>query len=217
MNISTTYRDTLKNIFDRLVSLIALIFLSPLFAVVAVLIRIDSKGGVFFIQERCGKDGNLFRIYKFRTMIVREFSDAEITVQNDSRVTRIGKFLREYKLDELPQLINVFFGDMSLVGPRPEVKKYMDLYRENDRTIVLSVRPGITDIASVFFRNESELLDGKSDPERFYIDEIVPKKIKYYKYYVENLSFINDVIIIFSTFTVIFNFKNPFIDRFDGI
>jgi lipopolysaccharide/colanic/teichoic acid biosynthesis glycosyltransferase len=172
-------------LFDILLSFLGLLFFSPFFCLIALLIRIDSPGGVFFRQKRVGRDSRDFTLFKFRTM--RPDSDRKglLTVgANDSRITRTGLFLRRYKIDELPQLINVLTGDMSMVGPRPEVRKYTDLYTV-EQQIVLSVRPGITDYASVNFKNENEILAGSSDPENTYISEIMPLKISM------NMSFIN--------------------------
>ncbi len=194
-----------KQGFDFVVSLIGLVILSPFFLLVAVLIRVDSRGPVFYLQERVGKDEIIFKLFKFRTMAINADKLAIITVGNrDTRITRAGYFLRRFKLDELPQLINVLKGDMSLVGPRPELKKFTDLYREEQRK-VLTVKPGITDLASIQFRNESEMLDGKTDPVDFYIREIMPVKLSLNLNYVRARSFWLDIKIILRTIIAIFN------------
>ena len=190
----------MKRLFDFIASFYGLILLAPIFVLVALWIKIDSSGPIFFRQDRVGFQGTLFRIHKFRTMV----SDAEkerkqITVGADSRITNVGSFLRKYKLDELPQLIDVLVGDMSLVGPRPEVPKYIDCYSDDEKHEVLSVRPGITDNASIEFRDESELLSMSKDPEATYINEVLPKKIALYRKYVREHSFFGDVGIIFKT------------------
>ena len=190
----------MNRLFDFITSFCGLILLFPVFVLAALWIKIDSKGPIFFRQERVGFQGALFRIHKFRTMV----SDAEkkgkqITVGADSRITTVGSFLRKYKLDELPQLIDVLVGNMSLVGPRPEVPKYIDYYSDNEKHDVLSVKPGITDNASIEFRDESELLASSKDPEATYISEVLPKKIALYRQYVRERSFFGDVAIIFKT------------------
>lgn len=189
-----------KRAFDLFCSAIGLLALAPVFAVVSVLIVRDSPGPVFFRQVRVGRQGRLFRIHKFRTMrhdLVGK--GLSITVGQDPRVTRIGAFLRRYKIDELPQLIDVLRGSMSLVGPRPEVPEYVALYPERDREIVLSVRPGITDRASLEFSDESALLAGASDPQRVYVEEILPTKLGYYLDYVVTRTFAGDLDIILKT------------------
>ncbi len=163
--------------FDIFFSLLGLILLSPLFIVLALLIMLESKGGVFYRQSRVGKDGKEFRIFKFRSMRVGADAKGLLTVgSQDARITRVGRFIRAYKLDELPQLINVLMGDMSLVGPRPEVKKYVQLYTPEQRK-VLRVKPGITDYASIEYHNENEILARAEDPEKTYIEQIMPHKI----------------------------------------
>ena len=194
----------MKRLFDLGASFFGLILLAPIFVWAALWIKIDSRGPIFFRQERVGFQGSLFRIHKFRTMV----SDAEkkgkqITVGADSRITTVGSFLRKYKLDELPQLIDVLFGDMSLVGPRPEVPKYIDCYSDDEKHDVLSVKPGITDNASIEFRDENELLASSKDPEAAYISEVLPKKIALYRKYVKERSFFGDVAIIFKTIFLI--------------
>lgn len=190
----------MKRTFDLLSSIVGLIVLSPLFLFIGVAVKLDSPGPVFFRQDRVGLGGRLFRIHKFRTMTVgAEAKGPQVTSNNDRRVTKIGESLRKYKLDELPQLIDVIIGDMSLVGPRPEVPRFIAEYTEADRQIVLSVRPGITDFAAIEFKNENQLLQSAGDPEREYIEKILPIKIGYYKKYVEEQSFITDLSLIFRT------------------
>ena len=194
-----------KRAFDFLCSAVGLVVLAPVFAVVAVSIVIDSPGPVFFRQERVGRAGRIFRIHKFRTMRHRPQGDGpSITVGADARVTRLGAFLRRYKIDELAQLIDVFVGSMSLVGPRPEVPEYVAHYPVDDRDIVLSVRPGITDLASLEFSDESNLLARAADPQRFYVEEVLPMKIKYYREYVGTHTLIGDIRIILATFRKVF-------------
>ncbi len=193
----------MKRLFDVVASGIGLILLSPLFLVVAIWISLDSDGPVFFRQVRVGRYNKNFRIFKFRTMKIGSDKGRLITVGgHDSRITRSGYFLRKTKIDELPQLINVFVGDMSIVGPRPEVRHYVDLWLP-EQMHVLDVRPGITDPASIRYRNENELLEGADDPEQFYINVIMQDKIKLYLEYVENRGFWYDIKIIFLTFYAI--------------
>ena len=171
---------------DIVFSAIGLLLLSPLFLLVYILIRCESKGGGFYCQQRVGRDGRMFDLYKFRSMRTGSDKKGLITVGgHDSRITRMGYFIRKYKIDELPQLWNVLKGDMSLVGPRPEVKKYVDLYTEEQRR-VLSVRPGITDYASIEYVDENEILGNAEDPDRVYVEEIMPAKIKLNMRYIEN-------------------------------
>jgi lipopolysaccharide/colanic/teichoic acid biosynthesis glycosyltransferase len=189
-----------KRIFDFCASGAGLLVLAPVLLLIAILIRLDSCGPVFFRQERVGQFGIVFRIHKFRTMVVNaEARGMQITVGADPRVTLVGAYLRRYKLDELPQLIDVLFGQMSLVGPRPEVPRYVACYPDNVRGLVLSVRPGITDRASIEFKDESLILGGADDPHRAYVEQILPIKLWYYVDYVANRSFIGDLRIIFST------------------
>lgn len=190
----------LKRSFDIFVSGLAIVLLSPLFLVIAILIKFDSSGPIFFRQERVGLFGKKFRIHKFRTMKVEaKNNDLQITIGVDRRITRIGFFLRRYKLDELAQLIDVLIGDMSLVGPRPEVPRYVQLYEPKVRAIVLSVRPGITDWGSIRFKNENQMLADANDPHLTYISEVMPIKIKYYVSYAQKNSFCGDLRIIFAT------------------
>jgi len=195
----------MKRLFDFIVSLLGLIILSPLFLVVAIAIKRDSPGPVFFRQVRVGKDGRAFRIHKFRSMTVNNADNTkEITVGGDARITRSGLWIRHWKLDELPQLIDVFTGDMSIVGPRPEVPRYVALYPEALRRIVLSVRPGITDLASIKFRHENDLLAQAEDPEQAYREQILPEKLRLQSEYVRTRTFIGDLGIVIATFTAIF-------------
>lgn len=195
----------IKRSFDLFFTIPGIIVLSPVLLICAIWIKMDSPGPVFFRQERVGRWGRSFRIFKFRTMLTdAEKRGKQITVGNDSRVTKSGEFLRHYKLDELPQLFNVALGEMSLVGPRPEVPRYMAEYSKEDREIVLSVRPGITDNASIEFRSENEILGRAEDPEETYIKEILPIKINYYKEYVRDHSIMGDFIIIMRTFQAVF-------------
>ena len=193
----------MKRLFDIIASSFGLLLLSPLFLVLAIWIKLDSKGPVFYRQVRVGKDNKDFRIFKFRSMRVGSDKGSLVTVGGrDSRITRSGYFIRKFKLDEFPQLINVLIGDMSLVGPRPEVRHYVD-YWTPEQMHVLDVRPGITDPASVKFRNENELLGQAEDPEKYYIEVVMQEKIKLYLEYVNNHSFWGDVKLIFQTFKVI--------------
>jgi len=193
-----------KRFFDFVASFFGLMLLTPIFVLAALWIKIDSRGPIFFRQERVGFQGVPFRIHKFRTMILdAEKIGKQITVGADSRITAVGNFLRKYKLDELPQLIDVLVGDMSLVGPRPEVPKYIDCYSDDEKHDVLSIKPGITDNASIEFRDENELLASSKDPEAAYISEVLPKKIALYRKYVKERSFFGDVAIIFKTIFLI--------------
>lgn len=193
----------MKRLFDIFASGIGLIVLSPLFLILAVWIKLDSKGPVFYRQVRVGLHNKDFRIFKFRSMRVGSDKGSLVTIGGrDPRVTRSGYWIRKFKLDELPQLINVFVGDMSLVGPRPEVRHYVD-YWTDEQMHVLDVRPGITDPASIKFRNENELMEQAEDPEKYYIEVIMQEKIKLYLEYVENHSFWGDIGLIFKTFWII--------------
>ena len=193
----------MKRLFDIVASGLGLLCLSPLLLVVALWIKLDSKGPVFFRQVRVGRHNKDFRIFKFRSMRVGSDKGSQITVGgHDSRITRSGYFIRKTKIDELPQLINVFIGDMSLVGPRPEVRHYVDMWTE-EQLHVLDVRPGITDPASIRYRNENELLEKAEDPEKYYVEVIMQDKIKLYLEYVEKHSFWYDIKLIFQTFYTI--------------
>lgn len=189
----------MKRLFDILASGFGLLVLSPLFLVLAVWIPLDSPGPVFYRQTRVGRGGRDFRIFKFRTMRVGADKGSLVTIGGrDPRVTHAGAFLRRLKLDELPQLLNVLVGDMSLVGPRPEVRKYVDLYTP-EQLHVLDVRPGMTDAASIKYRNESELLGQVEDPEDYYIHVVMPDKLAINLDYVRNHSFWGDIKLIFKT------------------
>ena len=193
----------MKRIFDILASGFGLLVLSPVFLIMAIWIKLDSNGPVFYRQVRVGRHNKDFRIFKFRSMRVGSDKGSLVTIGGrDPRITRSGYFIRKFKLDELPQLINVFVGDMSLVGPRPEVRHYVDYWTEGQMH-VLDVRPGITDPASIKFRNENELLETAEDPEKYYIEVIMQEKIKLYLEYVEKTSFWYDIKLIFKTFWVI--------------
>lgn len=192
-----------KRCFDITVSFIGIIVLLLPFAIIAILIKATSEGPVFFRQTRVGKNGKEFRIYKFRTMV----SDAEkkglqITVGQDSRITGIGKVLRKTKADELPQLFNVFVGQMSFVGPRPEVPHYVEMYNDYQKN-VLRLRPGITELASIVYRDENGLLAESEDPEKTYIEEIMPKKIELNMKYFQKMNVFYDIYLIFKTFAAI--------------
>lgn len=189
--------------FDILLSGLGLLVFAPLLLFIYIVIRCGSRGPGFYSQKRIGKDGVPFRLFKFRTMRIGSDKRGLITVGGrDTRITRVGYYLRKYKLDELPQLWNVFIGNMSLVGPRPEVEKYVRLYTPEQR-VVLSIRPGITDYASIAFSNENEILGQAEDPEKMYIEEIMPKKIEYNLQYINNPSLGEYFKIIFMTFSKI--------------
>ena len=193
----------MKRLFDITASGLGLLVLSPLFLILAVWIKLDSPGPVFYRQVRVGRGNKDFRLFKFRSMRVGSDKKGLITVGgHDPRVTRSGYWIRKYKLDELPQLINVFIGDMSLVGPRPEVRKYVDLYTP-EQLHVLDVRPGITDMASIRYRNENELLEQAADPEQYYRDVVMQDKLRINLEYVADHSFIKDLKIIFMTFKAV--------------
>ena len=195
----------MKRIFDFLTSFLGLILVSPLLLIIAVLIKLDSPGPVFYRGERVGQHGKIFRIFKFRTMVENaEELGGPSTAGDDPRLTKIGKFLKKYQLDELPQLINVLKGEMSLVGPRPEVKMYVDMMTDEERKTILSVRPGMTDLASLWDFHEGEILKGSPDPEKTYMEKIRPTKIKLQLEYVKNRSFLLDLKIIFKTILKIF-------------
>lgn len=190
----------MKRIFDIVASGLGLIVLSPLFLVLAIWIKADSRGPVFYRQTRVGRGNRDFRLFKFRSMRIGSDRQGLITIGgHDPRVTRSGYYIRKYKLDELPQLINVFLGDMSLVGPRPEVRKYVELYTPR-QLHVLDVRPGITSLASIRYRNENDILAASDDPDRCYIEKVLPDKLKIDLEYVGKASFFYDIKLIFVTF-----------------
>ncbi len=187
----------LKRVFDVFFSGGALVVLAPLMLAVAVWVKLDSRGPVFFRQRRVGLRGREFEIYKFRTMRVdAEARGPQITVGADARITRSGAFLRKYKIDEFPQFINVVVGDMSVVGPRPEVPRYVALYPAQTREIVLGVRPGITDLASIEYLDENNLLGSSVDPEKTYVEEVIPAKLAHCLRYIRGRSFFGDLCII---------------------
>jgi lipopolysaccharide/colanic/teichoic acid biosynthesis glycosyltransferase len=190
-----------RRVFDLAGSIAGLVLLTPLLAMLAVLIKIDSKGPVFYNGVRLGRYGRPFHMWKFRTMVPdAEKKGLQATPDGDPRVTTIGKWLRRYKLDELPQLINVLLGEMSLVGPRPEVAFYFEYYTEAERRAILSVRPGMTDYGSLQFHDEGKLLAGSSDPVRTYLEQIRDEKVKAQLKYIREQSLLVDVNLIFSTF-----------------
>ena len=189
-----------KRVFDLFFSITGLLLLLPIILPIAIWIKLDSPGSVFFRQTRVGRFGKPFWIFKFRTMVAyAESKGGQITAGNDSRITRAGKFLRRYKIDELPQLLNVVKGDMSLVGPRPEVPRYVALYPENVREKVLSISPGITDYASIEYKDENMILSDAADPESVYLENVMPQKLRYYERYVSERSIAMDLKIIFAT------------------
>lgn len=192
-----------KRIFDILAAGAGLLLLSPLLLGLALWVRLDSPGPALYRQQRVGRNGVPFDILKFRTMHQRAHGGPQLTVGRDPRVTRAGQVLRRYKLDELPQLINVLQGSMSLVGPRPEVPRYVDCYPPAVRATVLSVAPGITDLASILYKEENEVLGRAADPERAYVETILPVKLEYYQRYVRERSFWLDLRIIFRTLAAI--------------
>lgn len=188
-----------KRIFDVFFSSLGILFLLPVYMFIAIFIKLDSKGSVLYKQARTGKNGVTFYVLKFRTMIPDAFSKGALTVgSRDPRVTNVGYYLRKYKLDELPQLFNVLFGEMSFVGPRPEVKKYTDLYTAEQRKVLL-VKPGITDYASIRYRNENDLLANSENPEKLYVEEIMPHKLELNLKYINNNSIFKDIEIILLT------------------
>lgn len=198
-----------KRGFDVGFSLCALLALSPFLVGVALWVRLDSRGPALFRQQRVGQHGRLFEILKFRTMRVDAGPGSQITIGEDPRITRAGAFLRKYKLDELPQFINVLRGEMSVVGPRPEVPRYVALYPPAQREVVLSVRPGITDDMSVALADEAALLAEAADPERFYTEEILPLKLAHAQRYVATRTFMGDLRIVLCTAAMIIRIQRP--------
>lgn len=192
-----------KRCFDITASFFGILFLLIPFAAVAVAVKCSSRGPVFFRQVRVGKNGRKFRIYKFRTMVAdAEKKGMQITVGGDSRVTGIGRVLRKTKVDELPQLFNVFAGQMSFVGPRPEVPHYVEMYSDYQKN-VLRIKPGITELASIVYRDENDVLAKSEDPERTYIEEIMPEKIKLNMQYMQKMNVFYDIYLIFRTFAAV--------------
>ena len=188
----------MKRLFDLLFSIVVLILFIPLGIILSLCIIIDSRGGVFYKQERVGLNGAVFTIFKFRSMFVKTDSNSSLTVANDRRITRMGKLLRKFKLDEFPQFLNVIAGQMSVVGPRPEVKEFVDLYSDSQREI-LSVKPGITDEASLAYFDENNMLSNSSNPKLTYIEEIMPRKIEINLKYISDKSWYSDGIVILKT------------------
>lgn len=195
----------LKRLFDLFFSVLGLIILSPLLFIISLFILVDSKGRVIFIQQRVGKNNKNFSLFKFRTMAPNSDKSGLLTIGNrDRRITNVGKWLRKYKLDELPQLLNIFIGDMSFVGPRPEVRKYVDLYNYGQLK-VLAIKPGLTDYASLKYINEGEILASYSDPEKAYIDKIMPEKLTLNLQYIKEQSFLTDIKILAKTVIGVFS------------
>lgn len=193
-----------KRIFDIISSILGLILFSPFLIIISILILIDSKGGIFFKQQRVGKNNIDFSLLKFRTMKVDSEKQGQLTISNkDSRITKVGSFLRKYKLDEIPQLINVLKGEMSVVGPRPEVRKYVNLYTP-EQLKVLTVKPGLTDLASLKYINENEILSKSSTPEKTYIEEIMQEKLKLNMEYIAKNNLWFDIQLIFKTIGKLF-------------
>ncbi len=189
----------MKRFFDIIVSFILILLLSPILIILSIMIKLDSSGRVFFMQIRVGRYAKMFKIMKFRTMRTGSDKSGLLTVGNkDTRITKIGYYLRKYKFDELPQLFNVFIGDMSIVGPRPEVQKYVDLYTAEQRK-VLTVKPGITDYASIEYSNENEILGRAQDPEKEYIERVMPDKLKLNMKYIETHTIFIDIKLIVLT------------------
>ena len=189
----------MKRVFDIFCSFIILIIFLPFGILIALFVLFDSRGGVFYVQERVGKDQKPFGLIKFRTMFVNSEKEGKLTVgMNDYRITRIGRFLRRSKLDEFPQFFNVLIGDMSIVGPRPEISEYVALYSDEQK-IILNFKPGITDVASLEYYRENEILGAAEDPEKTYIEEIMPAKIELNKKYIKNASIGQDIKIMWRT------------------
>lgn len=188
-----------KKLYDLFFSFTGLLILFPLFLIIAVIIKFTSKGPVFYIQPRVGKNNREFMLYKFRTMKAGSDKSGLLTIgSTDSRITHVGGFLRKYKIDELPQLLNILKGDMSFVGPRPEVRKYVLLYSEEQMN-VLNIKPGLTDYASLQYINEDEILASEAEPEQAYVKKIMPEKLRLNLQYMDEMSFFTDLSIIFRT------------------
>jgi lipopolysaccharide/colanic/teichoic acid biosynthesis glycosyltransferase len=197
------YRLYFKRVFDLIAAFIGLVLLSPILLVISLWIKFSSKGPLFYSQKRVGKEFKEFDIYKFRSMVVdADKIGPSVTSGDDPRITEVGKFIRKTKIDELPQLLNVLKGDMSLVGPRPEVMKFVEKKRDEYKK-VLSVRPGITDNAAIEFRDEETIMNQYEDKEKAYLDIILPKKIKLYYNYIDDITFLNDIKLILKTLKVI--------------
>jgi len=194
----------LKRFTDIFLSFLAILVLLPFMFVISLIVNFESIGGFFYFQQRVGKNGKDFKLIKFRTMYVRADKNGLITVgTNDKRITGFGKFLRKFKLDELPQLFNVIIGDMSIVGPRPEVRKYVNLYN-SEQLKVLSVHPGLTDYASIIYIEENKILSESDDPEKMYVEKIMPHKLELNLKYIKNQTIFTDLKIIFKTIFKIF-------------
>jgi len=190
----------IKRLFDILSSLVGLVILCPILFIISLVVVSTSRGGVFYTQIRVGKNSKEFKLLKFRTMKPDSDKSGQLTIgDNDSRITGVGTLLRKFKLDEIPQLLNVIKGEMSIVGPRPEVPKYVNLYSK-EQLKVLSVRPGLTDLASIEFINENEILGNSENPEKEYVEVIMPRKLELNIQYIENQSFLGDIKLIFRTF-----------------
>lgn len=192
-----------KRIFDFIASLLALIILFPFLFIISLFILLDSKGGIFYRQIRIGKNQREFGLLKFRSMRPNSDKASQITIGNDNRITKIGHFLRKYKLDEIPQLLNILGGDMSIVGPRPEVPKYVKMY-STEQLKVLFVKPGLTDYASIEYLDEQKLLGASDDPEKTYIEEVMPAKLKLNLKYINDRTFFLDIKLIFRTIFKLF-------------
>lgn len=188
-----------KRIFDLVFALLALLILSPMFIIISISIKMEDSGPIFFVQKRMGQNFTIMNIIKFRTMIANaEKKGLQITRKEDPRITRVGNVLRRFKLDELPQFINVVRGDISIVGPRPEVEKYVMIFKEEYASI-LKIKPGITDFAALYYRDEEKILDNHPDPHKAYIEKIMPEKIRLYHKYIQEMSFFTDVKIVAGT------------------
>ena len=197
------YKSFGKRVFDVVATLIGGLILLPIIMIISIWIKLSSRGPLFYVQSRVGKDFKLFNLYKFRSMIVdADQVGPSVTSGDDPRITKVGKIIRRTKIDELPQLLNVLKGDMSLVGPRPEIEKFVEIKREEYKK-VLSVKPGITDNAAIEYRDEEEILNQYEDKEKAYIEIVLPEKIKLYYQYIDNISFVNDFKLILKTLHVI--------------
>ncbi len=196
--------NIIKRIFDFFAALLGLIILLPLFLIIGLWIILDSKGGMFYKQKRIGKNGKEFGLYKFRSMRPNSDKQGQITIGNDNRITKVGRFIRKYKIDELPQLINILKGEMSVVGPRPEVKKYVDLYTDEQKK-VLTVKPGLSDYASIEYFDEQTILGKADNPDKEYIEVVMPAKLKLNLKYIKDKNLSTDFKIIFKTIGKIFN------------
>jgi lipopolysaccharide/colanic/teichoic acid biosynthesis glycosyltransferase len=198
----------MKRLFDLAIAALALLAVTPMFLLVALLIKLDSRGPILFKQERVGQKFRPFLIYKFRTMYTGAHTTSALTIGADPRITRTGKYLRASKIDELPQLLNVLKGEMSLVGPRPELPRYVALFR-SDYEKILTMRPGLTDLASLKYSDEASILGQSADPEREYVSRLLPDKIRLAKEYIECSSFLFDAKLIFRTIIKIWGRSNP--------